>query len=58
MKETTPISVTLQKRLDAIHTEVCELHFKWKFFSQLFTEKQRFEILKATAPSLFAYFKI
>lgn len=45
----------LQKRLDAIHTEVCELHFKWKFFSQLFTEKQRFEILKATAPSLFAY---
>jgi hypothetical protein len=50
-----PISETLQKRLDAVHLEVCELHFKWEFFSQLFTEKQRFEILKSTAPSLFAY---
>ncbi len=55
MKEIIPISATLQKRLDAVHLEVCELHFKWKFFSQLFTEKQRFEILKSTAPSLFSY---
>jgi hypothetical protein len=55
MKEIMPISPTLQKRLDAVHLEVCELHFKWKFFSQLFTEKQRFEILKSTAPSLFSY---
>ncbi len=55
MKETAIISVPLQKRLDAIHAEVCDLHFKWKFFSQLFADRQRFEILKATAPTLFAY---
>jgi AbiU2 len=55
MNNSNHISAALQKRLDAIHTEVCELHFKWKFFSQLFTDKQRFEILKKTAPSLFSY---
>jgi hypothetical protein len=55
MKETTPVSVTLQKRLDAVHLEVCELHFKWKYFAQLFAEKRGYEILNATAPSLFAY---
>jgi hypothetical protein len=55
MPKLTPISATLQRRLDAIDLEVRDLHFKWKFFEQLFSEKQRFEILKATAASLFGY---
>ena len=55
MEKPAPISAVLQKRLDAINIEVTNLHFKWLFFEQLFTNKQRFEILKATAPSLFSY---
>jgi hypothetical protein len=55
MQNIAPISAVLQKRLVAIDLEVRDLHFKWKFFEQLFTEKQRHEILNATAPSLFGY---
>jgi len=55
MQTPASISAVLQKRLDAIDLEVRDLHFKWKFFEQLFTEKQRFEILKETAPTLFSY---
>jgi hypothetical protein len=43
----------LQKKLDAIDLEVRNLYFKWKFFSQLFTDPDRVSILNATAGSLF-----
>jgi hypothetical protein len=43
----------LQEKLNAIDIEVRNLHFKWKFFSQLFTDSHRIKILNATAASLF-----
>jgi hypothetical protein len=50
-----PISARLQKRLDAIHLEVCELHFKYRYFAQLFMDKQSLQIATATAPSFFGH---
>jgi hypothetical protein len=53
MQKTPPISTALQKKLNAIDSEVRNLYFKWKFFSQLFTDPNKVKILNATAASLF-----
>jgi|GEM_PF-2224153 len=53
MQKTIPIPPALQEKLKAIDHEVQILHFKWKFFSQLFTDPNRVKILNATAASLF-----
>jgi hypothetical protein len=53
METSRPISPALDEKLKAIDLEVRNLFFKLKFFSQLFTEPKKVEILKATAVSLF-----
>lgn len=53
MQKNTPMSPPLKEKLKAIDHEVQTLHFKWKFFSQLFTDPARVKILNATAASLF-----
>jgi hypothetical protein len=53
MKKNIPMPPTLEEKLKAIDLEVRNLHFKWKFFSQLFTDPNRVKILNATAASLF-----
>jgi hypothetical protein len=47
------MSPAFEEKLKAIDLEVRNLHFKWKFFSQLFTDPNRVKILNATAASLF-----
>ena len=49
----SPIPPALDEKLKAIDLEVRNLYFKWKFFSQLFTDQNRVKILNATAISLF-----
>ena len=53
MPKNIPMSPALQEKLNAIDIEVRNLHFKWKFFSQLFTDPYWVKILNATASSLF-----
>ena len=53
MGKSNPIPPALDEKLKAIDVEVRNLYFKWRFFSQLFTDTQRVQILNATASSLF-----
>jgi hypothetical protein len=53
MNKNVPMPPAFEKKLKAIDLEVRNLHFKWKFFSQLFTDPNRVKILNATAASLF-----
>ena len=53
MNKDIPMPPALEEKLKAIDLEVRNLHFKWKFFSQLFTDPNRVAILNATAASLF-----
>jgi hypothetical protein len=48
-----PMPPALEEKLKAMDIEVRNLHFKWKFFSQLFTDPNRVKTLNATAASLF-----
>lgn len=53
METLSPIPPALDEKLKVIDLEVRNLYFKWKFFSQLFTDPNRVKILNATAISLF-----
>jgi hypothetical protein len=53
MERNIPMPPAVQKKLEAIDLEVRNLYFKWKFFSQLFTDPYRVSILNAAAGSLF-----
>ena len=53
MNKNIPMPPALEEKLKAIDLEVRNLHFKWKFFSQLFTDPNRVKILNVTAASLF-----
>jgi AbiU2 len=53
MQKNIPMPPALQEKLNAIDLEVRNLHFKWRFFSQLFTDPNRVKILNAAAASLF-----
>ena len=53
MQASTPIPTVLQEKLNAIDLEVRNLHFKWKFFGQLFADSERVKILNTTAAYLF-----
>jgi hypothetical protein len=52
-KEPATMPAALEEKLKAVDLEVRSLHFKWKFFSQLFTDPKRVEILNAAAAALF-----
>jgi hypothetical protein len=53
MNKNIPMPPALEEKLKAIDLEVRNLHFKWKFFSQIFTDPSRVAILNATAASFF-----
>ena len=53
MEKDMPMPPTLQEKLKAMDLEVQRLHFKWKFYSQLFTDPERAKILNATAGLFF-----
>jgi hypothetical protein len=53
MQKNIPMPPSLEEKLKAIDLEVRNLHFKWKFFSQLFTDPNSVKTLNATAASLF-----
>ena len=46
---------TLENKVKAIDAEVQRLHFKWKYFRQLFGSNEKVALLNDTAPVFFGY---
>jgi hypothetical protein len=49
------MSDTLQNKIKAIDAEVQRLHFKWKYFKQVFGTNEKVSLLNDTAPVFFSY---
>lgn len=49
------MSDTLENKVKALDTEVQRLHFKWKYFRQLFGSNESVALLNDTAPVFFGY---
>src|ERR1035437_3727130 len=46
---------TLENKVKALDAEVQRLHFKWKYFRQLFGSNEKVALLNDTAPVFFGY---